>query len=143
MSAPHLPPVSTALLSDISTSLQETTVSTLTSDSSFVDSLVDIGGGEDTQLLPLTSMFHCPFIEASANQNGKMSWLCKWCGKMFSSRYQSWEIQHALKMKLGDVAICSSLIPKEYKDRILHCMSEAQNEWQQRSTPIVILRPPR
>jgi hypothetical protein len=46
MIAPHLPPVGIATLSDASTSLQETTVSTLTADSSFVDLPVDSIGGE-------------------------------------------------------------------------------------------------
>jgi hypothetical protein len=55
-------------------------LSTLTTDSSFVDLKVDSGGGVVTQLLPLTSILYCPFIEESANsQNRKMSWLCKWC----------------------------------------------------------------
>ncbi len=67
MSAPHLPPVGTAMTSDDCTSLQETTVSALTADSSFEDLLVDSGGEEDTQLLPLTSIFHCPFINESTN----------------------------------------------------------------------------
>ena len=80
MSAPHLPPIGTAMMSDDCTPLQETTVSALTADSSFADLLVDSGGEEDTQLLLLTSIFHCPFIKESANtQNEKVSWLCK-CG---------------------------------------------------------------
>jgi hypothetical protein len=89
MSNPHLPPSPcqirvqqrelgcTAALSEPSTPSQETTVSTLTADSILVVLLVDSGGGEDTTLLPLTSIFHCPFIEESANsQNGKKGWLC-------------------------------------------------------------------
>ncbi len=74
MSDPQLPPVGTATLSDANTLLQGTTVSTLTADSSFVDLLVGSGGGDETQLLPLTIIFHCPFIKGSANdQTGKMS----------------------------------------------------------------------
>jgi hypothetical protein len=60
MSAPNLPPVGTATTSDDCTPLKETTVSALTTDSSCVDLLVGSGGEEDTQLLPLTSIFHCP-----------------------------------------------------------------------------------
>ncbi len=79
MSNPHLPPSPrriraqqrelgcTAALSEASTPLQGTTVSTLTADSSVVDVLVVSGVGEDTTLLPLTSIFHCPLIEESAN----------------------------------------------------------------------------
>ena len=130
MSAPPLPPVGTATTSDHCTPSQETTVSTLlTTDSSSVDFSVDNGGGEDAQLLPLTSIFHCPLIKDCVNnQNGKMSWLCKWCGKTFSLRHQSQAIQHLLKIKLGDIAICSSLIPKEYKDRyhVLYVRSTEQ-----------------
>jgi hypothetical protein len=64
------------------------------------------------------SIFHCPFIEESANsQNGKKGWLCKWCGKMFSPCHHSQAIRHVLKIKLGDIAICTSSIPKEYEDR--------------------------
>jgi hypothetical protein len=67
-----------AVLSGGSAPLQGTTVFALTTDSSFVDLLVDSGGGEDTTLLlPLTSIFHCPFIEDSTNrQNGKYGCLC-------------------------------------------------------------------
>ncbi len=87
------------------------------------------GVGEDTTLLPLTSIFHCPFIEESANsQNGKKGWLCKWCGKMFSPRHHSWAVGHVLKIKLGDIAICTSSIPKEYEDiyRALYARSTEQ-----------------
>jgi hypothetical protein len=59
MSAPHLPPVGP----DATTLLQETTVSTLTADTSFVDLLVDSGKGEDTELLPLTSIFIVPSLK--------------------------------------------------------------------------------
>jgi hypothetical protein len=108
----------TAALSKASTPLQGTTVSALTADSSLMDLLVVRGVGEDTTLLPLTSIFHCPFIKESANsQNGKKGWLCKWCGKMFLPRHHSWAIRHVLKIKLGDIAICTSSIPKEYEDR--------------------------
>jgi hypothetical protein len=106
------------MLSEASTPLQGTTVSTLTADSSLVDLLVVSGVGEDTTLLPLTSIFHCSFIEESAyRQNGKKGWLCKWCGKMFLSRHHSRAIRHVLKIKLSDIAICTSSIPKEYEDR--------------------------
>jgi hypothetical protein len=72
MSNPHLPPSPhqihvqqrelgcTAALSEASIPLQGTTVSTLTTDSSLVDLLVDSGGGEGTTLLPLTSIFIVP-----------------------------------------------------------------------------------
>jgi len=115
MSAPHLPPVGTVTTSDDCTPSQETAVSALTTNSSFVNLLMDSGGEEDTQLLPLTSIFHCPFIKESANtQIGKVSWLCKWCGKTFFPRHQSRALKHVLNIKLGDIAVCSSLIPKEY-----------------------------
>jgi hypothetical protein len=130
MSDPHLSPSPcriraqkrelgrTAALSGVSTPLQGATVSTLTADSSLVDLSVVSGVGEDTTLLPLTSIFHCPFIKESANsQNGKKGWLCKWCGKIFLLRHHSWAICHVLKIKLGDIAICTSSIPKEYEDR--------------------------
>jgi hypothetical protein len=90
MSDPNLPPSPrqiraqqrelnrTAVLSETSTPSQGTTVSTLTTDSSFVDLPVVSGVREDTTLLPLTSIFHCPFIEKSANiETGKKGWLCK------------------------------------------------------------------
>ncbi len=76
------------------------------------------GLGEDTTLLPLTSILHCPLIEESANsQNGKKGWSCKWCGEMFLLRHHSRVIRHVLKVKLGDIAICTSSIPKQYEDR--------------------------
>jgi hypothetical protein len=130
MSNPHQPPSPcqicaqqrelgcTAALSEASTPLQGTTVSTHTADTSVVDLSVVSGGGEDTTILPLTSIFHCPFIKESANsQNRKKGWLCKWCGKMFLLRHHSQAIRHVLKIKLGDIAICTSSISKEYEDR--------------------------
>ncbi len=79
---------------------------------------MDSGGGEETTLLPLTSIFHCPFIkECSNSKNRKTGWLCKWCGKKFLPRHQSQAICHVLKIKLGDIAICTVSIPKEYEDR--------------------------
>ena len=126
MSDPNLPPSPcriraqqrelnhTAVLSDGSTPSQGTTVSTLTADSSLVDLLVVSGVGEDTTLLPLMSIFHCPFIEESANiKTGKKGWLCKWCGKTFLLRHHSRAICHVLKIKLGDIAICTSSISKK------------------------------
>ncbi len=66
----------------------------------------------------MTSIFHCPFNKECANsKNGKMGWLCKWCGKKFLPRHQSRAIRHELKIKLGDIAICTVSIPKEYEDR--------------------------
>ncbi len=103
------------MLSEASTPLQGTTVSTLTADYSLVDLPVVSGVEEDTTLLPLMSIFHC---QESANiETRKKGWLCKWCGKMFSSRHHSRAIRHVLKIKLGDIAICTSSIPKEYEDR--------------------------
>ncbi len=141
MSDPNLPPSPcqicaqqrelncTAVLSEASTPLHGTTVSTLTADYSLVDLLVVSGVEEDTTLLPLTSIFHCPFIKESANvETGKKGWLCKWCGKTFLPRHHSRAIHHELKIKLGDIAICTSSIPKEYEDRYhaLHARSTEQ-----------------
>ncbi len=79
MSDPNLPPSPrqiraqqrevdcNAMLSEAITLLQGTTVSTLTADSSLVDLRVVSGVGEDTTLLPLTSIFLCPFIKENAN----------------------------------------------------------------------------
>jgi hypothetical protein len=105
-------------MSDPPQQSQGTTVSALTTDSGIDNLSVDCEGGEETTLLPLTSIFHCPFIEECSNsKNGKMGWLCKWCGKKFSPRHQSQAIRHVLKIKLGDIAICTVSIPKEYEDR--------------------------
>jgi hypothetical protein len=115
MSAPHLPPAGP----DATTLLQspETIVSALTANSIFVDLSVNSRRGEDAELLSLTSIFHCTFIEESVNsQNEKVSWLCKWCGKMFTPRHQSWALKHVLKITCGDIAICTSDIPKNYVD---------------------------
>jgi hypothetical protein len=46
-----------------------------------------------------------------------MGWLCKWCIKKILPRHQSRAIRHVLKIKLGDIAICTVSIPKEYEDR--------------------------
>jgi len=114
MSAPHLPPVGPATASDANTQLQETTVSTLT----VFTSTVDLSVEEDPELPPLMIIFLCSMIEESTNsQNGKIGWLCKWCGKTFLLRHQSRAMHHVLKIKLGDIAICIARIPKFYKDR--------------------------
>jgi hypothetical protein len=56
--------------------------------------------------------------ESSTNsQNGKICWLCKWCGKTFSPRHQSWALCHVLKIRGGDIAICIARIPKFNEDR--------------------------
>ena len=105
-------------MSDPPQQLQGTTVSALTTDSGIGNLSVDVEGGEETILPPLTSIFHCSYIEeCSTGKNGKMGWLCKWCGKKFSPRHQSRAIRHVLKIKLGDIAICTVSIPKEYEDR--------------------------
>ena len=97
---------------------QGTTVSALTTDSGILDLSVDSEGGEETTLLPMTKILHCPFIKESTNsQNGKMGWLCKWCGKKFLPRHQSRAICHVLSIKLGEFAICTVSIHKEYEDR--------------------------
>ena len=113
-----------AALSDGSEPSQGITVSTLTTDSGIVDLLVDSRGGEDTTLLPLTSIFHCPFIKESTNsQNGKMGWLCAWCGKKFLLRHQSQAICHALKIKLGVMLpFALPLFPRSMMIDTVHCM---------------------
>ena len=117
MSAPHLPLVPVGPDAAMTSPSQETTVSALTPDSILVDLSVDSGGGEDAELLSLMSIFHCPFIDECANRkNGKVSWLCMWCGKTFTPRHQSRAIWHVLKITSGDIAICSSVIPKNYED---------------------------
>ena len=126
MSAPHLPPVGP----DATTPLQsqEMTVSALTTDSILVDLSVDSGQGEDAELLSLTSIFHCHFIKENANsQNGKVSWWCKWCGKKFTPRHQSRALKHVLKITCGDIAICTSAIPKNYEDRY-HALYDKNTE---------------
>ncbi len=105
-------------MSDPPQQLQGTTVSALTIDSGIDNLLVECEGGEEITLLPLTSIFHCTYIEECSNsKNGKMGWLCKWCNKKFLPRHQSRAIHHVLKIKLGDIAICTVSIPKEYEDR--------------------------
>ncbi len=47
-------------MSDPPQQLQGTTVSALTADSGIENLSVDSGGGEETTLLPLTSIFYCP-----------------------------------------------------------------------------------
>jgi len=117
MSAPHLPPVGPTTASDVYTQSQETTVSTLTAFASIVDLSV-VGEEEDPELAPLMSIFHCSMIKESTNsQNGKICWLCKWCGKMFLPRHQSRALCHVLTIRCGDIAICIARIPKFYEDR--------------------------
>ena len=105
-------------MSDPPQQSQGTTVSALTTDSGIDNLLVDVEGGEETILPPLTSIFHCSYIEECiTGVNGKIGWLCKWCNKKFSPRHQSRAIRHVLKIKLGDIACCTASIPKEYEDR--------------------------
>jgi hypothetical protein len=46
-----------------------------------------------------------------------VSWLCKWCDKKFTPRHQSRALKHVLKITCGDIAICTSAIPKNYVDQ--------------------------
>jgi len=79
-----------------------------------------VGGEEDPELPPLASIFHCSMIEEYNNsQNGKICWLCKWCGKTFLPRHQSQALCHVLKIRCDDIAICIARIPKFYEDRYL------------------------
>jgi hypothetical protein len=59
---------------------QVTTVSALTTDSGIVVLLVDSEGGEETTLLPLTSIFHCPFIEECSNSKNE-----RWAGYAYGA----------------------------------------------------------
>ena len=122
--------------------LQGTSVSALTTYSGIVDLLVDNGGGEETTLLPLTSIFHCPFSkECSNSKNGKMGWLCTWCGKKFSPRHQS-RGQFSMCWKSSWVILPFSLFlfPRSMRIDTVHCMSAAQSKYNQRSahTPILM-----
>ncbi len=65
--------------------LQGTTVSALTTDSGIVNLSVDCEGGEETTLLSLTSILHCPCIEECSNsKNGR--WAGYASGAVKSSR---------------------------------------------------------
>jgi hypothetical protein len=46
-----------------------------------------------------------------------VSWLCKWCGIKFTPRHQSRALKHVLIILCGDIAICTSAIPKNYEDQ--------------------------
>ena len=76
MSAPHLPPVGSAMASDVMQS-QETTVSTLTAFTSSIVDLSVVGEEEDPELPPLTSIFHRSMIVIGHGIGGIISQL-KW-----------------------------------------------------------------
>ena len=101
----------------------------LTTDSIFEDLSVDSGQGEDATLLSLTSIFfHCPFIKESANsQNGKVSLLCKWCGKFFTPRHQSRALKHVLKLHVVILPFALQPFPRTMRINTVHCMTKMQN----------------
>ncbi len=95
-----------ALPSFATTSSSQPTVSTLSTEED---------GGEELPLLK--SVFHCHCITTKIVNDGKDGWECGWCGKIFSPRHASRALQHVLKIKKADIAVCKAAIPDRYLAR--------------------------
>jgi hypothetical protein len=99
------------------------TVSTLTTegggggDKEREDGVQEEGGKEGEQLLSLKSVFDCSYIKIKAVNDGKDGWKCGWCGKNFAPRHASRALQHVLKIKGGNIAVCRAAILDKFLKR--------------------------
>ncbi len=49
--------------------------------------------------------------------DGKDGWECGWCGKIFAPRHTSRALQHVLKIKRGNIAVCKAAILDKFQKR--------------------------
>ena len=111
-------------------SQSQTTVSTLTvvetPDHNVADMIVrtantemNIAEGDVAEpvLPPIKSIFDCPYVVKMILNDGRPGWDCLWCGKRFSPRHSTRALCHVLKIKKGDIAVCTAAISDQYHDR--------------------------
>ena len=110
-------------------SQSQTTVSTLTvvetPDHNVADMIVrtantemNIAKGDVAEpvLPPIKSIFDCPYVVKMILNDGRPGWDCLWCGKRFSPRHSTRALCHVLKIKKGDIAVCTAAISDQYRD---------------------------
>ena len=51
--------------------------------------------------------------------DGKHGWERGWCGEFFSPRHVSRVLQHVLKIKKSNIALCKAVIPNRYCKRYM------------------------
>ncbi len=49
--------------------------------------------------------------------DGKDGWECGWCGKIFAPRHALRALQHGLKIKRGNIAVCKAAILDKFQKR--------------------------
>ena len=111
-------------------SQSQTTVSTLTvvetPDHNVADMIVrtantemNIAKGDVAEpvLPPIKSIFDCPYVVKTILNDGRPGWDCLWCGKRFSPRHSTRALRHVLKIKKGNIAVCTAAISDQYRDQ--------------------------
>jgi hypothetical protein len=85
------------------------------------DSVEEEGGEEGReegkQVPSLKSIFDCSYIKPKTVNDGKDGWECGWCGKIFAPRHASRALQHVLKIKKGNIAVCKAAFPDRFQKR--------------------------
>ncbi len=62
-------------------------------------------------------MFDYSYIKIKTVNDGKDGWECGWCGKIFAPRHALRALQHVLKIKGGDIAVCKTAILDKFLKR--------------------------
>ena len=65
-------------------------------------------------LAVLTSVYQCPKVEEGVVRDGKVGWLCYWCGKWFAGRHPMRALSHVTRtrMRKGIAACCGKIDPE-------------------------------
>jgi hypothetical protein len=62
-------------------------------------------------------VFDCSYIKIKPVNDGKDGWECGWCGKNFAPRHALRALQHVLKIKVGNIAVCKAAILDKFLKR--------------------------
>ena len=83
------------------------------------DGVQEEGRKEGEQLPSLKSVFDCSYIKIKTVNDGNDGWECGWCGNFFAPRHVSlsWALQHVLKIKRCNVAVCKAAILDKFLKR--------------------------
>ncbi len=120
---PHEAEVPTLAFEVATPSSTQPTVSTLTTEGGGggeeerEDGAQEEGGKEGERLPSLKSVFDCSYIKIETVNDGKDGWKCGWCGNFFAPRHASRALQHVLKIKGGNIAVCKVAILDKFLKR--------------------------